>query len=104
MILLLGNCNHQFISGIVFFDENKNGIIDSDEKGIAGVMVYTKSSSTKTNKDGKYSLKVSPGESYVMILPDPEHSPPLDQYGQPVFYKKIKEAPIVFPLEKKRTK
>ena len=36
-----------------------------------------------------------------MILPDPEHSPPLDQYGQPVFYKKIKEAPIVFPLEKK---
>jgi hypothetical protein len=99
MILILSNCNNQVISGQVFIDKNKNGMIDVGEKGITGIMVYTKSYSTKTNKDGHYSLKADAKDKHVMILPMPGVYPPHDKYGQPIFYKKITKTPILFSME-----
>ena len=61
------------VSGTVYLDANGNGVMDSGEKGIAGVPVkavdadgreYTEQ---KTDENGKYSFKSLPGNKSVTI-------------------------------------
>jgi hypothetical protein len=60
------------VEGVVYFDNNENGKQDPDEVGAPGVEVTVVDSEGRkytlvTDKDGKYSQKVVPGEAVVVI-------------------------------------
>lgn len=46
------------VKGFVYFDANRNGIKDKEEKGIQNVIVKVGKKTAKTNADGKYFAKV----------------------------------------------
>lgn len=61
----------QAVTGTVFTDTNNNGTMDKGEAGIAGVQVSDQATVVVTDKDGKYSISLSPGRTLVMIsVPD----------------------------------
>lgn len=61
------------VSGTVYLDANGNGVMDSGEKGIAGVPVKAvdadgrEYSEQKTDENGRYSFKSLPGDKAVTI-------------------------------------
>ena len=61
------------VSGTVYLDANGNGVMDSGEKGIAGVPVKAVDADgreypeQKTDENGKYSFKSLPGNKSVTI-------------------------------------
>ncbi len=59
------------VMGVVFDDENKNGIRDKDEVGIPRVRILLSRKGalqeTFTNPNGRFSLTVSPGEHRIII-------------------------------------
>ena len=66
------------ITGIVYNDDNENGIQDKDEKGIGGVTVTLVDengntvATTTTNEDGSYTFEeVEPGDYTVVVGADP---------------------------------
>ena len=61
---------------------------DSSGKGIAGVAVSDGFSVVPTNSSGYYSLACSSDTWYIFISIPSEYEVPVNQYGQPCFYKK----------------
>ena len=65
-------------SGVVFNDANNNGKLDTGEKDLAGWMVYIDTNnngqfdpgeaSTLTDANGKFSLTLQPGKTYVISV------------------------------------
>lgn len=85
----------QTITGTVFIDSNNNGSPDSGEPGVAGVQVSDQASVVVTDNNGRYEIRILPGQSFIMIsLPNGHKSP----QG---FWKRIESnTTINFPLSK----
>ena len=64
------------------------------------MLVYTGSAFVKTDQDGTFSIKVTPQDKHISVLPNADFSPILDQYGQPAFYKKTTSSSFLFPMKK----
>jgi len=73
------------ISGIVFDDSNKNGILDANEIGIKGVPVSNQLEVVLTNDDGEYILPVR--DRMIVFVSKPSgYDLPLDELNLPQFY------------------
>lgn len=55
------------LSGIVFIDENANGLFDSGEKGFEGVKITVNGAILTTDSNGKYEKKVPRGNASISI-------------------------------------
>lgn len=73
------------VRGQVFLDENKNGVRDANEHGIAGVMVSNGIEVVKTGKRGFYRLPAY--EGMTVFITEPEgYDVPVDYDNIPQFY------------------
>ena len=64
--------------GIVFIDQNQNGILDKDEKKIAGAIVGCGTTKAVSSATGEYSFEGYPGECQLSV------QDPKNYYGLPV--------------------
>jgi hypothetical protein len=71
--------------GTVFLDQNGNGRLDGDERGIQGVSVSNGLDVVQTNGRGQYSIPLPP-ESILFISKPAEYEVPVDQNNLPQFY------------------
>ncbi|PKM94823.1 MAG: hypothetical protein CVU84_07820 [Firmicutes bacterium HGW-Firmicutes-1] len=55
------------VTGMVFFDENDNGELDSGENGLANVKVIIDTISALTDASGKYAITVSEDELELLV-------------------------------------
>ncbi|MGF1669599.1 MAG: calcineurin-like phosphoesterase C-terminal domain-containing protein [Balneolaceae bacterium] len=75
----------QFARGIVFEDRNGNGVQDSGEPGIAGVMVSNQIDVTVTDENGRYRLPLD-GNGIVFATKPSGYNFPLNNLNIPQFY------------------
>ena len=85
MISSLAIYSQQVASGYVFNDTNKNGKKDRREAGIANVSVSNGIDVVITDKEGRYSLPVSDGNTLFVIKPT-GYMTPVDQDFIPQFF------------------
>lgn len=85
MIGSLAIYSQQVASGYVFNDTNKNGKKDRREAGIANVSVSNGIDVVITDKEGRYSLPVSDGNTLFVIKPT-GYMTPVDQDFIPQFF------------------
>ncbi|WP_198440105.1 calcineurin-like phosphoesterase C-terminal domain-containing protein [Pareuzebyella sediminis] len=71
--------------GVVYLDNNENGVYDTGEKGIEGVKVTNGLDVVKTNAQGQYEIKLPP-ESILSISKPAGYSVPLSDVQLPQFY------------------
>src|SRR6056297_2552381 len=57
------------ITGTVFHDENENQLFDSEESGIAGVLISNGGEITETDNRGAYSISVEENSVLFVIKP-----------------------------------
>ena len=57
------------VTGLVFNDRNRNGVQDSGERGIKGVLVSNGDTIVVTDRQGRYTLPWVEGNSIMPILP-----------------------------------
>ncbi|MCH2152583.1 MAG: calcineurin-like phosphoesterase family protein [Phycisphaerales bacterium] len=74
------------LSGLVFEDENNNGIRDEREKGLARVRVSNGREVVMTDVRGRWFLDAYPDDTIFVIKP-PDWMPRIDQDGLPHFYR-----------------
>ncbi|MFN3404526.1 MAG: SdrD B-like domain-containing protein [Cytophagaceae bacterium] len=60
--------NSKMISGFVFDDINKNGIMDENESGIPNVKLFVGNNVVFTNRDGRYWYYVADGSYRIKIV------------------------------------
>lgn len=73
------------VRGIVFEDANRNGVLDSGEKGIPGVCVSNGLEVVQTNAEGKYELPAY--ENMIVFVTKPSgYTFPMSKYNTPLFY------------------
>jgi Icc protein len=63
------------ISGRVFDDSNGNGVLDTDENALDGIVVSDGEAVTRTGKEGMYSLKTTSGKIVFVSVPGTHHAP-----------------------------
>ncbi len=88
LLFLIGSLaiySQQVASGYVFNDTNKNGKKDRREAGIANVSVSNGIDVVITDKEGRYSLPVSDGNTLFVIKPA-GYMTPVDQDFIPQFF------------------
>ncbi|MDG2422374.1 MAG: calcineurin-like phosphoesterase family protein [Phycisphaerales bacterium] len=73
------------LQGIVFEDENLNGVRDGKEKGLARVRVSNGRDVVMTDVRGRWFLNAKPGDTIFVIKPR-HWIPPLDKDGLPQFH------------------
>lgn len=94
----------RIISGFVFEDTNRDGVMGKDEKGIPGVVVKTVNGQVTTNQQGTYILRDLPyGE--VTISLDPAGIPKPFKAPKPAKTYTLSKEPVIlnqenFPLQK----
>jgi len=71
--------------GIVYLDDNENGIYDRGEKGLKGVKVSNGVDVVRTNKQGQYEIEL-PTESILFISKPASYRVPLNDEQLPQFY------------------
>lgn len=59
----------QTVSGHFYFDKNKNGKLDANERGLKNLLVSNGIEIVKTNKNGKFEIPIKKGQSIFPILP-----------------------------------
>lgn len=64
-----GHASSKTIAGVVFDDANRNGRLDADEQGVAGVKVSNSLDVVVTDKAGRYALPVRPDMAVFVIQP-----------------------------------
>lgn len=74
----------QDITGVVFWDANQNGIYEPGEKGIQGVMVSNQYDVVTTDKKGRYSTTLRPGQALMVIQPS-GYAVPVNEVNIPQF-------------------
>ena len=57
------------ISGKVFIDDNKNGIIEKGERGVSKILISNGVDIVSTDKKGNYTIDIRRGQSIFPILP-----------------------------------
>jgi len=73
------------VTGIVFYDLNKNQTLDPGEPGISGVMVSNQKDVVVTDENGKYKLKVT-DETVIFITKPAGWMTPVNENNIPQFY------------------
>ncbi len=71
--------------GVVFDDQNGNGVRDAGEPGLAGVPVSNGLDIAKTDADGNYELEVD-DDTIVFVIKPRDWQTPLDGENLPRFY------------------
>ncbi len=71
--------------GSVFLDSNKNGIYDTNEKGIEGVKISNSRDVVKTDGEGRYTIKLPPNTTLFLSKPA-GYTTPLNEVQLPQFY------------------
>ena len=72
-------------TGRVFVDENRNGLADEGEPGLANVRVSNGSDIVTTDADGRYNLTVD-DESIIFITKPRDYATPVNHHMIPQFY------------------
>lgn len=92
--------NSEKFQGVVFFDENRDGIFNPEESGIAGVCVSNGKEVVQTNAAGKWELTAGNPKSVFVIKPA-GYAVPLNRDNIPQHYHLLQEGSlsnINFPL------
>jgi len=88
LLVLFILCSMSFsegFSGVVFNDNNKNGLMDPEESGISGVSVSNGVNVVQTSEDGSYELPVR--DKAVFFITKPAgYDLPLDGNNLPQFF------------------
>ena len=81
-IILLSNnfVAAQIIEGYVFLDSNSNSIMDSDEKGIIGVMVSNQKDVVTTDENGHFGIEAIEG-NYIFVTKPESYQFKLDMFN-----------------------
>lgn len=88
VVLLLGAVLAQegaLVRGVVFEDTNRNGVLDSGEKGIPGVCVSNGREVVQTDNEGKYKLPAYENMIVFVTKPSGYDFPP-SRYNTPLFF------------------
>ena len=90
LLISIGVVFSQLISadtatGRVFVDENRNGLADEGEPGLANVRVSNGSDIVTTDADGRYNLTVD-DESIIFITKPRDYATPVNHHMIPQFY------------------
>jgi hypothetical protein len=72
-------------NGIIFSDDNKNGIRDRGEKVLPGILVSNGSRVVQTDKQGRWELPHNDDTGFFVIKPS-GYTLPLNEYGSPVHF------------------
>ncbi len=72
----------QMAKGTDFIVQNKNGLMDKREKGVAGVSVSNGREVVLTNSKGQYQLPVG-NDNIIFVIKPSGYSLPLDKYNIP---------------------
>ncbi|MFN7172156.1 MAG: calcineurin-like phosphoesterase C-terminal domain-containing protein [Fimbriimonadaceae bacterium] len=75
----------QTATGFVFDDQNRNGVMDSGERGIPGVMVSNMRDIVRTDSRGRYSIDAG-DDSVIFVIKPRNWAFPLDEDNYPKFY------------------
>jgi len=78
------------IEGRVFFDANKNGQLDANERGVEGVLVSNGRDWTQTDENGFYQIAVRPDMDLTIVQPSGWRVP-TDERMVPQFFHVHKE-------------
>lgn len=74
------------VGGYVFVDENRNGVMDPGERGLAGVSVSDQRRVVKTSANGSWAINYDgPGSTYFVVKPQ-GYEPPVNEDNLPQFY------------------
>ncbi|MCI0494127.1 calcineurin-like phosphoesterase C-terminal domain-containing protein [candidate division KSB1 bacterium] len=73
------------ITGIVFVDSNQNLKLDSNEKGIPGVLVSNQQDVVKTDENGKFKIRITE-ETIIFITKPAGYMTPISADKLPRFY------------------
>lgn len=74
------------LSGFVFVDQNANGLRDTDEPGLSGVLVSNGREVVMTDATGRYSLSVRERTTIFVIKPS-GYTVPRGEHNLPDFYR-----------------
>ncbi|MBN2347711.1 MAG: calcineurin-like phosphoesterase C-terminal domain-containing protein [Bacteroidales bacterium] len=83
--LFIYSQNQEFAKGKVFSDINRNGKIDTNEKGIANILVSNQKDVVITDINGDYTIPVD-NQTIIFITKPSDYSVPLDCNNVPQFY------------------
>src|SRR5690625_2058044 len=72
-------------TGVVYHDLNKNGVRDSGEPGIAGVMVSNGDDIVRTDPEGRYQLPVE-ANYHIFVIKPRDYQTAVDRDGVLRFY------------------
>ena len=89
-------------SGIVFLDENRNGVFDNKEKTLKGILVSNGQDVVQTNEKGEWKLNASSAKDIFLIKPA-GYSVPVNKIQIPLHFVQGEakyQTGINFPLEK----
>lgn len=73
------------VSGIIFIDQNSNGKLDRNEKGLENVSVSNGREVVATDNKGKYTLPIS-NDNIIFVIKPSGYTFPLDQHNLPQYY------------------
>jgi hypothetical protein len=71
--------------GTVFEDRNADGVRDSNEPGVSGVLVSNQRDLVETDGEGKYAIEVDDDEIVFVVKP-PEYDLPVNENNLPRFF------------------
>ncbi|KIT16557.1 calcineurin-like phosphoesterase C-terminal domain-containing protein [Jannaschia aquimarina] len=77
--------NAETVAGVVFHDLSRDGVMQDDEPGVAGVMVTNGREVTTTGQDGTYALPVYDNMTVSVVEPA-AWDVPTDENGVPQFF------------------
>lgn len=72
--------------GIVFVDRNGDGIRQTAERGLPGVLVSDGRQVVETDELGRYTLEIDKDDSIVFVIKPDGYQTPLDHQNKPEFY------------------
>ncbi len=75
----------QTMKGVVYLDENQNGLLDSHEAGVSGVLVSNQRDVVLTDAQGRYTLPAM-SRMIIFITKPSGYSVPLNKNQQPRFF------------------
>lgn len=71
--------------GVVFLDANNNGIFDTGEKGIPGVVVSNQKDAVQTDENGRYRIPITK-ETIIFISKPAGYNIPRDENNLPKYF------------------
>jgi hypothetical protein len=95
--VIAGEASGETVSGFVFHDSNKNGIMDDHEMGVAGVLVSNGLEWVRTNEKGYYKINVRKDMNLTIVQPSGWRVP-TNERMVPQFFYVHKEGGTGYPM------